>query len=212
MMENNNNTKGKTRVIKKRRRRRNNIIKVAIGMVVLLVLLTVVIGFIIGKKTFRTSESAVYVNKNDQILCASIEKLDKEYYKSEDLKQFVENQITTFNSESGDKVIKLSSFKEDGKTVKLFLRYENSKVYEKFNGQEFFVGTLKEAKAKGYEIPKKAPTGDNLKIVIMQEKIGVKVDGEIVYTSANVKKINSSTVTMKDKDEQETDFIMVIYK
>lgn len=210
MMEN-NRTNRKSTLIKKRRRK-NKLLKIAIAVVILLVLVLVVVGIIISKKTFKTTESAVYVNSNQQVLCASIEKLEKEYYKADDLKQYVESQINLYNGNKDKKAIKMTSFKQEGKTVKLFLHYTNSKVYEEFNGQDFFVGTIKEAKAKGYKLPKGAPSKDDLKIVIMEEKIGVKVAGDIIYTSDNVKKTNDSTVTMKDKTDKDTELIMVIYK
>jgi len=71
---------------------------------------------------------------------------------------------------------------------------------------------LSQAKKAGYKIPKSAPTGSDLKVVIMEEKIGVKVDGEIVYHSDNTKKLNDHMVTFKDSKEQETQLIWVIYK
>ena len=210
MMEN-SRIKEKSTLIKKRRRK-NKLLKIAIAVSILLVLVLVVVGIIISKKTFKTTESAVYVNGRQQILCASFEKLDKEYYKADDLKQYVESQIDLYNGNKNEKAIKMTSFKQEGKKIKLFLHYTNSKVYEEFNGQDFFVGTIKEAKAKGYKLPKDAPSNKEYKIVIMEEKIGVKVAGDIVYTSDNVKKVNDSTVTMKDKTDQDTAFIMVIYK
>lgn len=185
--------------------------KILIPVVLLIGIVTTVILILLSKRTFDTSESAVYVKKSGEILCASIEKLDKDYYSAAELEKFVDEQVSNFNLQSKD-TVKITSFKEEDHQVRLFIKYENAKAYEQFNGQEFFAGSISQAKKAGYKIPKNAPTDSDLKVLIMEEEIGVKVDGDIVYYSDNMKKLNDHMVTFKDSKEQETQLIWVIYK
>ena len=196
---------------RRRREKKNLLIKIMIPLVLLIVIVTTVILLLLSKRTFDTSESAVYVKKSGEILCASIEKLDKDYYSAAELEKFVDEQVSNFNLQSKD-TVKITSFKEEDHQVRLFIKYENAKAYEQFNGQEFFAGSISQAKKAGYKIPKNAPTDSDLKVLIMEEEIGVKVDGDIVYYSDNMKKLNDHMVTFKDSKEQETQLIWVIYK
>ena len=196
---------------RRRREKKNLLIKILIPIVLLIGIVTTVVLILLSKRTFDTSESAVYVKKSGEILCASIEKLDKDYYSAADLNQYVEEQVSNYNLQSKN-AVKITSFKEDDQKIRLFIKYDNAKAYEEFNGQEFFAGSLSQAKSAGYKIPKNAPSDSDLKVVIMEEKIGVKVDGEIVYYSDNMKKLNDHMVTFKDSKEQETQLIWVIYK
>ena len=196
---------------RRRREKKNLLIKIMIPLVLLIVIVTTVILLLLSKRTFDTSESAVYVKKSGEILCASIEKLDKDYYSATELEEYVEEQVANFNLQSKD-AVKITSFKEDNQQIRLFIKYTSAKAYEQFNGQEFFAGTISQAKKEGYKIPKNAPSDSDLKVLIMEEKIGVKVDGDIVYYSDNMKKLNDHMVTFKDSKEQETQWIWVIYK
>lgn len=208
MEKNNEQNRLKAR---RRREKKNLLIKILIPVVLLIGIVTTVILILLSKRTFDTSESAVYVKKSGEILCASIEKLDKDYYSAAELEKFVDEQVSNFNLQSKD-TVKITSFKEEDHQVRLFIKYENAKAYEQFNGQEFFAGSISQAKKAGYKIPKNAPTDSDLKVLIMEEEIGVKVDGDIVYYSDNMKKLNDHMVTFKDSNEQDTQLIWVIYK
>lgn len=193
------------------REKKKLLIMILIPVILLIAITVTVILIFLSKRTFDTDESAVYLKKNGEVMCASIETLDKDYYKSSELENFVNEQIFDFNAQSKSDV-KLTSFKEEDKKIRVFMKYENAKDYERFNGQEFFMGTLSEAQKAGYKIPKNAPTGSDLKVLVMEEKIGVKVDGEIVYFSENMKKVDSETVSFNKSKKNEAQLIWVIYK
>lgn len=197
--------------LRRKRRKMNMMIKILIPAVLLIGIIIAVILILVSKKTFDTDASAIYLKKNGEILCASIDKLDKDYYHSEDLEKFVEEQIADYNSQSKSDV-KMTSYKEEDKQVRLFIKYKNAQDYGKFNGQEFFAGTISQAKKAGYKLPKNAPSDSDLKVVIMEEKIGVRVDGDITYLSDNMEKINDHTATVKKSKNHEAQLVWVIYK
>lgn len=122
---------------------------------------------------------------------------------------------------------------KDGK-ASLFLKYESDEDYEEFTGETFFAGTVAEALAEGYTLDmefykvEKGKIGEtvlfsdiedsDLKIVIMEEKIGLCVKGKIQFVSKNVELVDKDTITPgKDKEGNVDvaglgDYIVVIYK
>ncbi|MEG1362530.1 MAG: hypothetical protein RSC69_08225 [Lachnospiraceae bacterium] len=202
-----------------------------------IILVLAVTGVLTGcGGTFSTEESAVSIQKNGKIIGASIETFDKKYYKEADLDEYVKEEVSTYTSKAGKDSIKITSFKVEEKYAKLFLKYETGEDYAKFNGEEFFSGTLPEAMAEGYDFAEayfyvegtklgKSASRDefldnpDLKVVILKEKLDVLVPGKICFVSNNVKLTGKESVSpLKDKkgnyldDGTQDEFITVIYE
>ena len=174
---------------------------------------------------FKTDESAIKINKNGKVVGASIESFDKSYYSEDELSAFVENTIKDYQKDNGDSSIKLIDLKvEEGKAT-LFLEYETPTDYSKFNGEELFVGTIVDAMAAGYSLDGAYYTvdgvtlgstttidliDDDLKVVIVKEKLKVIVPGKIKYVSENISIIDKNTVTPSNKDA--AGYMVIIYK
>lgn len=201
----------------------------------LLLLSTILaVGLVGCGSTFKTEESAVYVKKDGTILGASIESFDEEVYDTKDFEEFVKKEVQKYNENVGKTRVKVSKSEvKDGK-ASLFLKYESDEDYEEFTGETFFAGTVAEALAEGYTLDmefykvEKGKIGEtvlfsdiedsDLKIVIMEEKIGLCVKGKIQFVSKNVELVDKDTITPgKDKEGNVDvaglgDYIVVIYK
>ena len=174
---------------------------------------------------FKTDESAIKVNKNGTVVAASVEEFDKSYYSEEELSAFVENTIKAYQKENGEASVSLESLKvEEGKAT-LFINYETPTDYAKFNGEELFVGTVLDAMAAGYNLNGTYYTidgvtvgssttidfiDDDLKVVIVKEKVRVIVPGKIKYISDNISIIDKNTVVPSNKDA--AGYMIIIYK
>ncbi|MCR4750371.1 MAG: hypothetical protein K5877_11340 [Lachnospiraceae bacterium] len=174
---------------------------------------------------FKTDESAIKVNKNGTVVAASIEEFDKSYYSEEELSTFVKNSIEEYQKANGASTVKMESLKvEEGKAT-LFINYETPTDYAKFNGEELFVGTVLDAMAAGYNLNGTYYTvdgvtlgstttidfiDDDLKVVIVKEKVRVIVPGKIKYISDNLTIVDKNTVTPSDKNA--SGYSVIIYK
>ena len=184
--------------------------------------------------TFDTAESAVYVKGNGTVLEASIESFSEDYYNKEDLESFIDESISDYEAEHEKGSVKKVKLEVENETATLFLKYKSGEDFAAFHGEEFFCGTMAEALAAGYtlnetyyKVNNDTATGNavassdmegDLKVVIMKERMGVKVKGTICYVSDNVEVVDKNTVTpVKDKDgtimeNYGDEYIVVIYK
>lgn len=186
--------------------------------------------------TFDTEESAVYIKGNGTILEASIEEFDADYYDEKELENFVDESIQAYEADHEKGSVKKGKLEVKDKTATLFLKYQSGEDFAAFHGEEFFCGTLAEALAAGYNLDEYTTDGSyksvedsetyvsasemegDMKVVIMKERMGVKVKGTICYVSDNVEVTGKDTVTpAKDKDGKimenyGDEYIVVFYK
>ena len=203
-----------------------------VGYIVCFILLT--IGLVGCGSTFETKESAVFVKENGTVVEASVEEFSADYYNKDDLKKFVEESIERYTKENGKGSVKLSELTVEDKLATLYLEYESGKDFAKFSGEDFFCGTMTEAMAEGYsfgetyykvkdsKIGKQTTISDmdeeELQVVIMKQRMGVKIEGSICYVSDNVTVTDVDTVSPLKDDDGKTienmgdDYIVVIYK
>lgn len=191
-----------------------------------LLLIGVIALMLVGcGKTFDTDESAVYVKKGGKIIGASVEEFDESKYDKDELSAFIDKAIDEYNKEHSTGSVSLGKLTVENNKAILFLTYESPSDYTEFNGEEIFVGTIVDAMAAGYDFNESyyAVKGtelgdltsidkidDDLKVVILKEHIGVKVDGTIKYISSNLKIKDKKTA--KAKKDASTEYTVVIYK
>ncbi len=161
--------------------------------------LTILTGCIGGLKV---ENNTVYVQKNGKITGASVESFDKDYYNAEELEAFVEERVSDYTTEYGEKTVKINKFSVEEGIARLNIKYAGYEDYARFNGVEIFAGTIPQAMAAGYdfkdtflEVEDGVLAGEvdaeevledsDCRVVILNEKVNVKVDGEIQYTSAD---------------------------
>ncbi|MEG1291498.1 MAG: hypothetical protein RSD28_04285 [Lachnospiraceae bacterium] len=163
----------------------------------------------------------VYVKKNGTVIGAAVEEFEKDYYDADELKTFIQDEVAQYQKE------------HEKKSVKLFIKFKGYKDYQDFNNVTLFTGTVPQALAAGYDFAtefrkvkdtKLGDTVDNSKIlssddkvVVLSEKIDVKVDGTIKYvSSANVKIKSKDLVSLQSQETAETgnelSLVYVIYE
>lgn len=198
---------------------------ISVGLVVI-----IIAGLLSGcGKSFDAEQNTVYVQKKGTIIGAAIEKLDKEYYQEEELKEFVETKVAEYQKKHEKKSVKLDDFSVKEDVAKLFIKYAGYEDYQNFNEVILFAGTVPEALAAGYDFnttftkikdgkASGSAASDKLKdtdykVVILNEKIEVKVDGEIQYISSDFTTMKSKdTVSVKlTKDAQDGEELSLVY-
>lgn len=177
------------------------------------------------KKDIKLSAENVKTNtllvKSDgTVQSGTVETFDKEYYSEEELKQYINDQITEFNQANGQDAMVLDSLTvKDGSAI-LVLNYSSLDNYDAFYKVENTLTTTAAARNKEVDLPDvfissddgayasfdAALENDKYKVLIIHENTDVYVDGSIVYYSGGV--LESKTKLQTGTDDE----TVIIYK
>ncbi len=204
-----------------------------------ILLVVFMIGVLSGCAQKYPEDSTVYIQKKGQVLEATIESFDKDYYNQEELETFIRSEIEEFEGEEGS--VKLKSFTVEESIAKLMLEFKDYKAYADFNGRELFTGTVVQAIAAGYifdvdfvaannnnKSSSKADStetmaaaadyvsstevtdNDDYKVVILNENTNVVVKGKICYVSAKGVTVTANDTAKVSALDDEVSYI--VYK
>lgn len=164
--------------------------------------------------------TTVYVQKDGSVSEKIIEKWEKDNYSEDELEEFIDEKVEAHQEVYGKKSVKTSDFSVKDGVAELLVKYEAYTDYQELNNVTFFAGTVPQALAAGYdfnaafteikdgkaagEVESSEITGSDYKVVILSEKIDVKVDGTIKYMSSDYTSIKSEdTVSIQLPEEEE---------
>lgn len=187
---------------------------------VLLVLMTAVLTGC-GKE-FSADTDTVYVQKKGTIKGANVAAFDKEYYDQDELESFINDTVDTYVAKSGEGTVSVTDFAVENDVAHVYLDYAGAEDYARFNGVDFYAGTVLDSQADGYDLPKeynavtdKDTTWDaqGNKIVIIGQQTQVKVDGTILFVSSNVNVVDKNTADVTyDILDEEAEPAYIVYK
>ncbi|MBQ8188945.1 MAG: hypothetical protein IJZ44_04115 [Lachnospiraceae bacterium] len=161
--------------------------------------------------------TTVSVDKKGAVKETIVETFDKDYYDASELSQMIEQEIDEYNSRfSADGNVELSSCEEiaDGAQVKVVIKYASSTDYKDMNGRELFAGTVSDAYNAGYEfVAMKSADGQGIDaakvlelgdkyMVISEEALSIKTEGNITYVSEGVSIVSDKTAVLPDDGEK----------
>ncbi len=178
-------------------------------------------------QNFETDKSAVYVKKNGTVIEAGIEAFDTSKYDAAQLESFINEEVRQYNTGCGEERISVQEILVENNVATMFLEYAGYADFQAFHGETFFAGSFDDAVAAGYlegmefysiydatvgkSVTLDEVTGEELKVVVMEERMGIFVKGTIAYISKNLELIDKDTV-FPDEDVQDTEtYIVVIY-
>ncbi len=182
----------------------------------------------------KVEENTVYINKKGKVTGATVESFDKAYYDEKELESYINQRVADYAADHDKKSVKVDSFSVEEGVARLNIVYAGYEDYAKFNDVEMFVGTIPQAMAAGYDFKdeflavedgklagsvERSIVTDNadLKVVILNEKVDVKVQGTVQYVSAKYTSMAAKdTVAVKlpedAQDGEELALIYIIYK
>lgn len=202
---------------------------IIIGIVVtVLAAATVGVLLFLNGSKFKTEESAILVKKNGKIVEAIIEDFDQSVYNVSELEAFINDEVREYNASVSEKRIKIKEFEVEANKAVMYLQYASAQDFETFYGETFFSGNFTQALETGYledmlfytifdggigtEVTLADISGDDLKVVIMEDRMGINVKGEILYVSQNLRLVDKNTVSPLEGIQDLNDYIVVIYR
>ena len=171
---------------------------------------------------FSADKDTVYIQKKGTIKGANVADFDKEYYDETEISDFIKDTVDTSVEQAGEGTVEIQEFAVSDGVAHVYLNYAGAEDYAQFNGVKFYEGTVLDAKAEGYEIPDAftSVTDDETtwdaegnKIVIIGQQTQVKVDGTILFVSANASVTGKNTADVSyDILDEEAQPAYIVYK
>ena len=150
-------------------------------------------------KSLEADRDTVYVQKKGTVTSAAISDFDKDYYDEEELKKYVDERVADYQEQHGEDSVSIDKFSVEEGVAKLYINYKGYEEYQDFNEVTLFSGTVPQALAEGFDfntefteikggeaagtVSKDKITDTDAKVIILSEKVDVKVDGTIQYVS-----------------------------
>ncbi|MDF2943445.1 MAG: hypothetical protein K0S01_2303 [Herbinix sp.] len=187
-----------------------------------LVLCTIMLLLVLGtagcskKELFITADDitadTLLAKANGQLQVATIEDFDKSYYNLTELKDFVTNEIKSYNKTTGEEKITFEDVQlRSGKAIML-LSYSGMDQYSAFNevSAAYFNGGIKDnplelpatlinTKNESLASTEEVIQNEKYKVLVMNEPYDIIVDGKVKYFSENAKLIDDNKVTCAEE-------------
>lgn len=191
-------------------------------------------GLLLGcGKSLEADRDTVYVQKKGTVVSAAIADFDKDYYDEEELKKYVDERVADYQEQHGEDSVSIDKFSVEEGVAKLYINYKGYEEYQDFNEVTLFSGTVPQALAEGFDfntefteikggeaagtVSKDKITDTDAKVIILSEKVDVKVDGTIQYVSSQYTTIKAKdTVSIQlpedAADGEESTLVYVVYQ
>lgn len=157
--------------------------------------------------------SQLTIDKEGAVKSYIVEAFTASYYDTEELQTSVNEDINYFNEKYEETAVELTDFVFEEGVVKATIEYQNADIYEEFNEETLFLGTIEEALAEKYDaevtlydvknsentVALKNIEDESYHIMIFTEPVNVKVPKKVLYVSDGLQKGSSSKkVTVTD--------------
>ncbi len=184
-------------------------------------------------KSLEADRDTVYIQKKGTVVGAAIADFDKDYYEEGELKSFVEEKVQEYQGGHGKNSVAIDNFSVEKGVAKLYMKYADCENYQEFNDVTLFSGTVPQALAAGFDfntkfteikdgkaagsVENKTIVDTDYKVVVLSEKVDVKVDGTILYMSSNyttVKAKDTVSIQLPEEagDGEEMSLSYIVYK
>lgn len=179
---------------------------------VMVVMIVTLAGCKKGNVSIKTSgieANTMLIKSDGAVQVATIEEFNESYYDLEELKVYINNNLTEFNQSVGNETaVVLASLDKKNENAIMVLEYANMEYYAKFNETEAKLltavtdsdveelpDTLLSAQEEGTILGSELASLEDVKVVILKEEINLIVSGKIKYYSNG---------TLVDKNEIQT--------
>lgn len=176
-------------------------------------------------KDKKADTNTLYVQRGGSVIEAVVEELDKEYYDSKELKEWVQSEVDSYNKKNGKNKLKIRKNESDHKKAKVNIAYDTMEDYAKFNKLTAFQGTIADAQKAGYEFKGEFKStsdkpsiteaeldqSNDYKLLILSENQKLNMYKKILYVSKNVK-INNKDHKIAEVTADKENPAYIIYK
>ncbi|MBP5608388.1 MAG: hypothetical protein J6X66_09015 [Lachnospiraceae bacterium] len=163
-------------------------------------------------KQYDTPESGLGnldISKDGKVEAVLIDDFSKDYYEENELKAYIDSELSAYNSSHGADSVKFVSSELSGGIMKVMLSFASIGDYDEFMPDLLFTGTVQEAYDRGYDIDQALTMADDPEhiigksdlmkmadqsIMVFSGKKSIKVPGRIKYYTQSMRLTGEDTV------------------
>ena len=159
----------------------------------------------------KADKTTIEISNDGSIIQQIVEDFSEPYYDFSEMEKEINSEVSAFNSSKGKDLISIQDASKKDKKARVTMTYKDTDSYGEFNDVVLFMGKMKDAVKKGYNIPVKlvdsnkkqvntSDFSDDSQVLILSEKISVLTSDSIVAGSigtifSNSKSVDLSKVT-----------------
>lgn len=162
-----------------------------------------------GLKADEIENSTLVIDKKGIVQGGVVESFDKEYYSKEELEDWIDEWIESYNSSVGENRVKLKSFLADEKNASMVVQYDTIEDYAAVNQVEAGILSFDEAKSQnilpetlvsmeaGNSVETKELEADpEWQVLFLTEEYDIILEGKVLYyQNAAIKSTDSVHTT-----------------
>lgn len=155
----------------------------------------------------EVSVNTIVARTNGNLQVATVEEFDKSYYKIDELKDFIQDKIDSYNKTAGEEKITVDTIEAHDKKAVMILSYSGMEPYSTFNEvpAAYFNGGLKEvaldlpttlinATNESLASTQEILQNEKYKILVLYEPYDIIVEGKVKYYSENAEILEENKV------------------
>lgn len=149
-------------------------------------------------KAGEVKENTLLIQEDGSVQFCVVEEFEKDYYKKDELKDFIDKEIAKYNNEVGEKKVAVDSLEVKDNTASVVFGFQSIEDYAQFNQVKASIMTIEEAKqidnipnvfigaSESESSVEKETALEKGTVVIVNEELNVKVSGNIKYYSSGI--------------------------
>lgn len=215
---------------KRRRKEKERMRKLAVLLAAAVIAVGIGLVIYAATRSLRPGQydaSTAEFHKNGSIRVTSVESFAEEYYDADELKNMIQEAVSSYNQEKGSTGVTRKYFRVSDQTATVVLDYASAEDYCEFNGNDLFLGTVGEAEEKGYDFESimaavsredssrilNQATLDQLtenEVIILTEQVNVVMPRGILYATPNLGVTDELHATAIDTISAERPAIVIL--
>ena len=152
----------------------------------------------------KAQTSTLQLLEDGTITQIIVDSFEKSNYDFDELQKMASSEVTAFNIAYGEDSAVINSLVQEDTGVRSIMTFATDEIYEEFNGETFFYGTVNEMLDAGYSLPGDLVTADGdaidadtfydkeeQHVIVLSERINIVTPYKIEYMSNGAELVNS---------------------
>ncbi len=226
------NLEARRKAIRRKKMKQKRFLLLGMLLAAIIIIVLIIVGIVSLIKGRFHDTTTLVIDADGTVTMDEVDDFSESNYDKSDMNSYIEDLVKEYNdSGKGGKVkLKKTKVKDDKAYVRM--QYSDYNAYQNFTNNELFVGTVGEAKAKGYSFEDTFSTvkdkskgeavtvedmtsDDNKKVVIVRGNENIIVPGKITAVSdpnTTIVDKDEISVTQPDGNKDATTLTIIMYE
>lgn len=193
------------------------------GKILAVGILTVAMTMVGCGASFDPSTASLYIGKNGKIKQAMVESFAMPYYSLDEFESMLNKELETYNSKYENEKISIDQLELEEDTLYLVLDYEDAEIFEQYNEEFCFIGSIEDALLQGISFNSNFKDADNVEhtatevtekksnqVAVLQSEGVIELQKSVQYVSENVEIISDHMVQVMPIEDS-AEYAYIIY-